>query len=115
MAKTENDSTYLHNINIKYLNNLKITPILSTEMNNSHLEISIYNHNNLITYNSQAFCIFPDENYMHVYWEGTIFSFGEGDGTPLQYSCLENPVDGGAWWAEVHAVAKSRTLLGEAH
>ena len=36
---------------------------------------------------------------------------GEGDGTPLQHSCLENPVDGGAWWAAVHEVAKSRTRL----
>ena len=36
---------------------------------------------------------------------------GEGDGTPLQYSCLENPMDGGAWWAAVHGVAKSRTQL----
>ena len=35
-------------------------------------------------------------------------SFREGNGTPLQYSCLENPVDGGAWWAAVHGVAKSR-------
>ena len=35
----------------------------------------------------------------------------EGDGTPLQYSCLENPVDGGAWWAAVHEVAKSWTRL----
>ena len=35
--------------------------------------------------------------------------FGEGTGTPLQYSCLENPMDGGAWWAAVHGVAKSRT------
>ena len=34
---------------------------------------------------------------------------GEGSGTPLQYSCLENPMDGGAWWAAVHGVAKSRT------
>ena len=33
---------------------------------------------------------------------------GEGDGTPLQSSCLENPMDGGAWWAAVHGVAKSR-------
>ena len=32
----------------------------------------------------------------------------EGDGTPLQYSCLENPMDRGAWWAAVHGVAKSR-------
>ena len=33
----------------------------------------------------------------------------EGNGTPLQYSCLENPMDGGAWWAAVYGVAKSRT------
>ena len=36
---------------------------------------------------------------------------GEGNGTPLQYSCLENPMDGGAWWAAVHGVTKSRTRL----
>ena len=34
--------------------------------------------------------------------------FGEGNGYPLQYSCLENPMDGGAWWAAVHGVAKSQ-------
>ena len=34
-----------------------------------------------------------------------------GHGNPLQYSCLENPMDTGAWWATVHWVAKSRTLL----
>ena len=38
---------------------------------------------------------------------------GEGNGTPLQYSCLENPMDGGAWWAAVHGVAKSRTWLND--
>ena len=38
---------------------------------------------------------------------------GGGDGTPLQYSCLENPMDGGAWWAAVHGVAKSRTQLSD--
>ena len=36
---------------------------------------------------------------------------GEGNGTLLQYSCLENPMDGGAWWATVHGVAKSQTRL----
>ena len=36
---------------------------------------------------------------------------GEGNGTPLQYSCLENPRDGGAWWAAVYGVAQSRTRL----
>ena len=39
--------------------------------------------------------------------------FGEGNGTPLQYSCLENPMDGEAWWAAVHEVAKSRTWLSD--
>ena len=38
---------------------------------------------------------------------------GEGNGTPLQYSCLENPMDGGAWWAAVHGVAKGRTRLSD--
>ena len=36
-------------------------------------------------------------------------STGEGNGNPLQYSCLENPMDRGAWWAAVHGVLKSRT------
>ena len=40
---------------------------------------------------------------------------GEGDGTPLQYSCLENPMDGGAWWAAVHGVAGSQTRLSDFH
>ena len=38
---------------------------------------------------------------------------GEGNGTPLQYSCLANPMGGGAWWAAVHGVAKSRTRLSD--
>ena len=39
--------------------------------------------------------------------------WGEGNGTSLQYSCLENPMDGGAWWAAVHGVAKSRARLSD--
>jgi len=38
-------------------------------------------------------------------------STGEGNGNPLQYSCLENPMDGGAWWATVYGVSQSRTRL----
>ena len=37
----------------------------------------------------------------------------KGNDTPLQYSCLENPMDGGAWWAAVHGVARSRTRLSD--
>ena len=39
----------------------------------------------------------------------------EGSGTPLQYSCLENPMDRGAWWAAVPGVAKSWTRLNDQH
>ena len=41
------------------------------------------------------------------------FNSGEGNGTPLQYSCLENPMDGEAWWAAVHGVAEGRTRLND--
>ena len=44
---------------------------------------------------------------------GDCCCFGKGDGTPLQYSCLENPMDGGAWWAAVRGVAKGRTWLSD--
>ena len=40
-------------------------------------------------------------------------SSGEGNGNPLQYSCLESPLDGGVWQATVHGVAKSRTRLSD--
>ena len=48
------------------------------------------------------------QNWDHLNWE-----FGEVNGTPLQYSCLENSMDGGALWAAVHGVAKSRTRLSD--
>ena len=39
--------------------------------------------------------------------------YGEGNGTPLRYSCLENPTHGGAWWVAVHGVAESWTSLSD--
>ena len=44
-----------------------------------------------------------------IYFVYSSVYFGEGNGNPLQYSCLENPMDGGAWWAIVHGVMKSQT------
>ena len=46
--------------------------------------------------------------HWRIYWQG---SNGEDNGTPIQYSYLESPMDGGAWWAAAHGVAKSRTRL----
>ena len=43
----------------------------------------------------------------------SILIFGEGNGTPLQYSCLENPMDGGAWKAAVHGVTEGPTRLSD--
>ena len=42
-----------------------------------------------------------------------LYVFVEGNGTPLQYSCLENPMDGGAWKAAVHGVAEGQTQLND--
>ena len=47
------------------------------------------------------------------FWRMIVYLFGEGNGTPLQYSCLENPMDGGAWWAAVHGIEKSWTWLSD--
>ena len=57
---------------------------------------------------TQYFNILIKRNYI----PGTLLN-GEGNGTPLQYSCLETPMDGRAWWAADHGVAKSRTRLSD--
>ena len=48
-----------------------------------------------------------------LYFPMTSVYFREGNGTPFQYSCLKNPMDGGAWWAAVHGVAEGLTRLSD--
>ena len=60
----------------------------------------------------QDACFFDDQAKPIIVWEVLIHT-REGNGTPLQYSCLENPMDGGAWWAAVHGVTKSQTWLSD--
>ena len=60
----------------------------------------------------------PADSKVHVLpiailYESLELTICQCNGTPLQYSCLENPMDGGAWWAAVHWVAKSRTRLSD--
>ena len=50
---------------------------------------------------------------LHFPFHFSLSCIGEGHGTPLQCSCLENPRDGGAWWAAANGVAKSRTRLSD--
>ena len=63
------------------------------------------------------FCLFTFkviiDRYILVVIVLIVSRFGEGNGTPLLYSCLENPMVRGAWWAAVHGVAKSRTRLSD--
>ena len=51
--------------------------------------------------------------HTHLYMVNISVIVEDSNGTPHQYSCLENPMDGGAWWAAVHGVAKSRTRLSD--
>ena len=59
----------------------------------------------------------PQETSSHSvppkHWSFSASCFREGNGNPLQHSCLENPLDGGAWWVAVHGVAKSQTWLSD--
>ena len=61
---------------------------------------------------SPSIRVFSNELVLRIRWP-KYWSLGEGNSTPLQYSCLENPMDGGAWWATVHSVTKSRTQLSD--
>ena len=58
-------------------------------------------------------CIYFVQNMVVCILFPPVFRIGEGNGTPLQYSCLENPMDGGAWKAAVHGVAEGRTWLSD--
>ena len=56
--------------------------------------------------------VFIFKKYLFI-WQGQVLE--EGNGNPLQYSCLENPMDGGAWWAAIYGVTQSRTRLKRLH
>ena len=74
------------------------------------LEVCFHLHNSILQQIHILSKVYPFSHTDKVLGMHTI---GEGNGTLLQYSCLENPMDGGAWWAAVHGVAKSRTGLSD--
>jgi len=51
--------------------------------------------------------------FISAHWLSLLMACGEGNGNPLQYSCLDNSIDREAWWPKVHGVAKSRTQLSD--
>ena len=77
----------------------------------SHLNIEIY------FFLIRIQCVYKVINYkifkIFILLYILSYTFRESSGTPLQYSCLENPMDGGAWLAGVHGVTKSRTWLSD--
>ena len=88
------DVPVIFNICHKYCQFSSVTqsrPTLCNPMNHSTPGLPVHHH-------------LPEFTQTHVHR-------GEGNGTPLQYSCLENPMDGGAWWAAVHGVTKSQIRL----
>ena len=67
------------------------------------------NHTGSLRFLSWVFCLLIQRAFNY----STSVHLGEGNGTPLQYSCLENPMDGGAWWAAIHGVAEGPTRLSD--
>ena len=71
---------------------------------------SIYSLDSLVAQTVKRLPAMRETRVRSLGWED---SPGEGNGNPLQYSCLENSMDGRAWWATVHGVMKSRTWLSD--
>ena len=84
----------------------------------SRIQLSLYTHHALFSNISTVF-VYKIHSFRIVSSKQTVYLQiyqhiqGEGNGTPLQYSCLENPMDGGAWQAAVHGVTKSRARLSD--
>ena len=71
----------------------------------------------LMFYINSSVCLNLTQRHVFLGWKCLVNftvlyrEFGEGNGTPLQYFCLENPMDGGTWWAALYGVTQSRTRL----
>ena len=81
-----------------------------------HFLVSLYLFNTLSKHKAWRLKWYLSSLNAHTKWPSCLFLSltplgGEGNGTPLQYSCLENPMDGGPSWAAVHGVVKSQTRL----
>ena len=83
-----------------------------------HVYMCIHIHTYMYTYvcihiHTYMYTYVYIHTYTYVYIYIHTHTYRESNGNPLQYSCLETPMDGGAWWATVHGVAKSWTRLSD--
>ena len=67
----------------------------------------------LVMLSVSSYASWPSMSWEKYLFRSSAHFFGEGNGTPLQFSCLETPMDGGAWKAPIHGVTKSRTRLND--
>ena len=77
------------------------------ESQGTHHKAYIYAYSYFLALSDESLTLLARINDTYQPW------YGEGNGTPLPYSCLENPVDGEAWWAAVHGVAQIQTRLSD--
>ena len=93
------DKTYDRGVNKALMGpqTIQLSWIKKSTMQPIHLSLDVW-----------EFCL-GDLGVFQLVW----FWLGEGSGTLLQYSCLENPMDGGAWWAAVHGVTESQTQMSD--
>ena len=91
-----------------YIEFLKHIQLFKTYKNVNILSCSLYD---IYIYVYILFCSFS--SFLVIVLFCNCGNCGEGNSTPLQYSCLENPMDRGAWWAAVHGVTRSRTRLSD--
>ena len=100
--------TYLFtNVHKEILKNMLIVVTFTTENLGDNTHTHTYTHTHTHTY---IYFIIKSEKAM-LPFHFSLSCIGEENGNPLQCSCLENPRDGGAWWAVVHGVTQSRTGL----
>ena len=103
---TENTKT-LHNKLLEYLNSLERMP----ETTGSENSISLSGQMEQLIVNAQAQVDSSSAEMVDVpHLVSSMFSPGKGNGNPVQYSCLGNPMDRGAWWATVHGVPKESDM-----
>ena len=111
--------SYKYNLALRHIRNLlvmRINSVCVCIISNKFVFLSVlhYKHfhfQKFLKFSFQKLFKFILWNYY--IWYMILVYFGEGNGTPLQYSCLENPMDGGPWKAAVHGVAKSWTRLSD--
>ena len=99
--------------NLRYADDTTLTAESKEELKSLLMKVKEESEKTGLKLNIQKTNIMASASITSWQIDGETVESGEGNGTPLQFSCLENPLYGGAWWATVHGVAQSRTRLSK--